>query len=597
MGLGMVSSRACRKLNWRISSISISWRSETSRMVTSSESSRPSSSRTAAICTSPQRVSPLRLVNSNSLRKALPAPGAAWASRSSIRARMSDGRVICSGLDNSSSIGWSMKRAKAGLTSTGWRAGLRLTMPTAALSKMARKKASRFCRMSWLWRSAWVRRVILISSSMLASSSARRACCRCWRMPSSAAASWVTSRQGAVARAVFSQRHQRLAEAAGDADGDDHAESQRREGDQTEQQQVLRGDWDEVAFWCEYTEQDSAGVAVDRAEQAEQAAIRLVHGVQLAGRAGFHLPLLESGGKVGKFEFLGGLQQRLVDRRAIGKARVARRGDQLAFFQKQRSLALAAEGHPGGEFGDVDQPHVVADHVGRSIGAGPPHRGSDARFLGGEEDVRFGPVHAVVVGQGHGTLEPGTLAGVVVALAHLDRFDFAVLAPGDPVGLAAPFGRVADPVDPATVFGHQEQDFAAGFVGEDDRTDFAVVGDDREEEFVEAQQAGLVDVGVLAPALAAAQRHFDGLEQAGQAGFELLGGQLHLAFGQAGDGRPADQQVEAEREGGEREQDQQPVTGDQTVGETRLLEGNPVQHSFPLVWCAEVMVLYTFTAL
>ena len=96
---------------------------------------------------------------------------------------------------------------------------------------------------------------------------------------------------------------------------------------------------------------------------------------------------------------------------------------------------------------------------------------------------------------------------------------------------------------------HQQQDLASRFVGENDRRDFTVVGDDGEEELVEAQQLVMVDIGMLAPALATAQGHLDGLEQAAETGFGLFGRQFHRGPGQAVDGRLADQVIEGKAEG------------------------------------------------
>ena len=111
-----------------------------------------------------------------------------------------------------------------------------------------------------------------------------------------------------------------------------------------------------------------------------------------------------------------------------------------------------------------------------------------------------------------------------------------------------------------------------------------MIGDDGKEEFVEAQQLVMVEIASLAPALAGAQRDFDGLEQAAEAHLELLGGAFHLRAGQAVHGGLADQQVERGSEGGECEQDEQADTQYQTVGKARLSEGNAVQHSSSLAW-------------
>ncbi|TXT29340.1 MAG: hypothetical protein FD131_2501 [Rhodocyclaceae bacterium] len=87
-----------------------------------------------------------------------------------------------------------------------------------------------------------------------------------------------------------------------------------------------------------------------------------------------------------------------------------------------------------------------------------------------------------------------------------------------------------------------------------------MIGDDGEEILVETQQLGLVEIVIDAPAMAAAQGYFDGLEKVRDAGFELFCGEPHLRFGQSVDGGPADQLIQGEGEDGERKQDEQADT-------------------------------------
>ena len=213
---------------------------------------------------------------------------------------------------------------------------------------------------------------------------------------------------------------------------------------------------------------------------------------------------------------------------------------------------MRSEGHARGEFGNVDEPDIVGDDIAAAIFSLPAHRSREAGVLGREENIRLCPEHIIGLLQGHGTPEPRALAGVVAALPHFHFLDLPVLVPGDPVCLAAPFFRVADPVDPVAVTGQQQEDFPSRFVSKNDRADFAMIGDDGEEEFVETEQLRLLKIAADTPALTAAQRDFDGFEKPGNAGFELLGGQPHLAFRQPVYGRSADHLVEAEGENGQR---------------------------------------------
>ncbi len=64
-------------------------------------------------------------------------------------------------------------------------------------------------------------------------------------------------------------------------------------------------------------------------------------------------------------------------------------------------------------------------------------------------------------GQRHGALEPWTFPGVVVAFPHFDTLDLAILVPGDPESLVAPFGRIADAIEPVPVVCQQEESFAS----------------------------------------------------------------------------------------------------------------------------------------
>ena len=354
---------------------------------------------------------------------------------------------------------------------------------------------------------------------------------------------------GADAGAFLGQGLQGFAEAFGHTDGDNHAQGQRRQHDQAEQQHILPGDRHEVAFRGRDAQPDAAGVVLDRPEQAEPLGIILAVAVQAMSWLGVGLPRLEGRGQFAQIEFFRCFEQGCGDRLAVGEARVARRGDQAALLEEERGLALRAERHAGGEFGDVEEADIVADHIAGTIGCLPAHGGRNARFLGREEDVGLGPEHRPVIGQGHGTLEPRAFARVVVTLVHGDAFNLPVGVPGNPVGLPAPGCGIGYAVDPAPLLAHQQQDLASRFVGENDRRDFTVVGDDGEEELVEAQQLVMVDIGMLAPALATAQGHLDGLEQAAETGFELFGRQFHLGLGQAVDGRLADQVIEGKAEG------------------------------------------------
>ena len=80
-----------------------------------------------------------------------------------------------------------------------------------------------------------------------------------------------------------------------------------------------------------------------------------------------------------------------------------------------------------------------------------------------------------------------------------------------------------------------------------------MIGDDREKEFVETGQFGVIEIAAQPPALAAAQGDFNRFQEPAVARFQLFGGEVHLGFGQTFDGRPTDQHIETEGEGGERE--------------------------------------------
>ncbi|PKO71582.1 MAG: hypothetical protein CVU20_06425 [Betaproteobacteria bacterium HGW-Betaproteobacteria-14] len=190
-------------------------------------------------------------------------------------------------------------------------------------------------------------------------------------------------------------------------------------------------------------------------------------------------------------------------------------------------------------------------------------------------------MHRPFIAQALGAGEPRALARIVVELAHLHRDDLALGVPGNPVSLPAPFGRIADAVDPATLAVEQQEEFTARFVGEDDRIDLAVIGQDGEEEFVETQQLIVVQAAVGTPGLAAAQGHLDHVEQPGVAPFKLFGSPAQLTFGQAVHGRLADQHDDGQREGGQRGEHEQADTQYQAVGETGFSEQGSAQTASP----------------
>ena len=346
--------------------------------------------------------------------------------------------------------------------------------------------------------------------------------------------------QLADAFAFLGQSQQRMAEAVGEADGDDQAESEADQADQDEEQEILPTGRVEIVFGCENADPDALGAAVHGTEMAEPAPIRLGVAVQDGGLASALLPGGIAGTELRHVELFGRLEQGPIDCGLIGEAGIVRRCEQQSTIREQCGLAMHAWLELGGVGGDVAEAQIMPDDVMRSVRCLPAHGSRDAGFLRGVEDVGRRPESCLCIVQGHGALEPRPGARVVVAPAHFDLFDLPLCTPAYPVGLVAPVGRVADAIEPMAVGAAQQEKFAARFVGENDRGNVLVIGQDREKQFVEALQLAVVECAVAAPVATVVQADLDAFEEAVEACLELLRNQLHLGFGETVDGRPAE---------------------------------------------------------
>ncbi|MDD2926876.1 hypothetical protein [Rhodoferax sp.] len=166
----------------------------------------------------------------------------------------------------------------------------------------------------------------------------------------------------------------------------------------------------------------------------------------------------------GQTHFRSGFQNRRFQLLVTGKFRCVGQRKQCASIGHQGRNTPASKLQAGSEAGQVKQFDVVPDHVAAAVLAGPAHGRSNTRLPGRKKYIRFGPVNRVVPGQRHRTLKPGALACVIVQLAHFAFFQNTVSAPGQPVGLTAPLGWIAQTIDPLAIIRVKQQDFAAGLM-------------------------------------------------------------------------------------------------------------------------------------
>lgn len=241
----------------------------------------------------------------------------------------------------------------------------------------------------------------------------------------------------------------------------------------------------------------------------------------------------------------------------VGEAGVARHAHHFAGVGQHRAAAPFTNRGIDGKARQVGEKYIEGQDARLAVGAGPPGGHGNAAIAGGEQAIGGCPCEGIVAGGFQSCLEPRAAARIVVSVLPVVIEQCAGGAPVQPAVALVLRARLGDPVAPAVRVPHQH-DFPAVGVGQMDRGNLRITGEERHQQGVEAGCVVEFEALGLAPGAGCPQLGLHAPEGALGLRLDVPGGQVELDAGEDLGGRCDDQKVK----GGAEEQQ----TGDEGGG-------------------------------